>query len=286
MDQTQPPYLDERLRDVDERGHLDYRSHELPTWCPGCGYFGITQALIETCRDLALANDHIGMVSGIGCAGRTPIFFGVYGFHVVHGRSVPVATGLKLARPELTVFAVAGDGDALGIGGGHLPHAARRNVDITLFLFDNGIYGLTKGQTSPTTPTAQITSTHPFGNPDTPLNPIELALAYGASFVAQGFAGEVASLKDIFTKAINHKGFSFVHIISPCVTFDKDNITWNRLRGQCVAPPPNHDTSGINDALRLAQDPRLIIGVFYHDPARPDYQTRLAQIAAERAAKK
>ena len=278
METTQHVYLDEKLGEVRNKGFLDYRTDELPTWCPGCGYFGITHAIVQTCHELGLKNEEVCAVSGIGCAGRYPIFMKAYGFHTLHGRAVPVATGIKLAREDLTVFVVSGDGDCLGIGGGHLPHVARKNIDITLFLFDNGIYGLTKGQSSPTTPQGQGTSSHNAGNPDTPLRPISLALAYGASFVARGFAGDVEGMKNIFKQAIQHKGFSFIHLVSPCVTFDKENITWKGLRGQFIEVPPTHDVTDHEAAVRLAADPRHITGIYYHDKNRLSYMEYLKSI--------
>jgi len=264
-------YPDEQVETVKQQGFLKYRTSEMPTWCPGCGYFGIMHAIVNTCNNLGLKNEEICIVSGIGCAGRYPIFNNAYGFHTLHGRSVPVATGVKLARKDLTVFSVAGDGDVLGIGGGHLPHVARKNIDITLFLFDNSIYGLTKGQSSPTTPLGQATNSHVNGNPDTPLKPVSLALAYGASFIARGFAGDVQGMEEIFEKAINHKGFSFVHIVSPCVTFDKVNNTWKRLREEQVNVPELHDIGDRGAALRLEEDPGLVTGVFYLDEGREVY---------------
>lgn len=268
-------YLDEKIIDVKKQGFLDYRTSELPTWCPGCGYFGIMHALVQTCNELRLKKESICIVSGIGCAGRYPIFNDAYGFHTLHGRAVPVASGVKLANEALTVFAVGGDGDIMGIGGGHLPHIARKNIDITLFLFDNSIYGLTKGQSSSTTPKGQRTNSHPQGNPDAPLSPVGLALAYGASYVARGFAGDVEGMRTIFKQAITHKGFSFLHLVSPCVTFDKTNITWKRLQDNFIPVPPTHSPDSVESAMRLATDPRLIVGTFFQDTSRLSYQDEL-----------
>ena len=275
MAEPKPFYLDEKIKEVDARGYLDYRSHELPTWCPGCGYFGMTQALIETAHELKIPHHDMAVVSGIGCAGRAPIFYDSYGFHTIHGRALPVASGLKLGNRNLSVFVITGDGDCLGIGGGHLAHVARKNIDLTCFLYDNNIYGLTKGQSSPTTPLGQPTNSHPYGNPDSPLNPIALALTYGATFVARCFAGEVEHMKKVYRAAVEHKGFSFIQCLSPCVTFDKQNITWKRMREQLVQPPPNHDTSNLAGAMRLALDPRYVIGLFFEDKQRLDYQSYL-----------
>jgi len=271
-------YLDEKLAKVRQEGFLDYRTSELPTWCPGCGYFGITHAIEKTCSELGLQNENICIVSGIGCAGRFPIFMNAYGFHTLHGRSVPIASGVKLANQELNVFAVGGDGDMLGIGGGHLPHIARKNIDITLFLFDNYIYGLTKGQTSSTTRLGQTTNSHVYGNPDTPLKPVSLALAYGASFVARGFAGDIEGMCEIFTKAISHRGFSFIHLITPCVTFDKVN-TWDKLRDRFHLIHDSHDITNHESAVRLAEDSRHYKGVFFQDSGRLSYTDQLKQMA-------
>lgn len=278
MENLPEKYLEEQLETVKAEGFLQYRTRELPTWCPGCGYFGITHAIVQACNELGLKNEEICVASGIGCAGRYPIFMNIYGFHTIHGRSIPVASGIKLAREELTVFAVGGDGDILGIGAGHLPHISRKNIDITLFLFDNAIYGLTKGQTSATTPLSQQTSSHPAGNPDSPLKPVSLALSYGASFVARGFAGDVKGMVEIFKKGITHKGFSFIHLLSPCVTFDKVNITWQRMRKYFEQIPESHDPGNHLDALRLAEDPRLYLGIFYQDKERLSYGDHLKQL--------
>lgn len=275
-------YLDEQIADVKENGFLRYRTGELPTWCPGCGFFGITDGILKACLELGLKNEEICAISGIGCTGRYPIFMNVYGFHTLHGRSVPVASGVKLAREDLTVFAVAGDGDALGIGGGHLPHIARRNIDITLFLFDNSIYGLTKGQSSATTLYGQKTSSHPEGNPDTPLNAVKLGLAYGASFVARGFAGDPVGLKDLIKEAITHKGFSFLHITSPCVTFDKVNFTWKNLKEKhSYIDYSLHNVNDMEAAMRIAENEWFKLGVFYKDAHRLSYHENLRKISGK-----
>lgn len=268
-------YISDALVKVRGEGFLDYRTRELPTWCPGCGYFGIAHALLQVVGELGLRNEEMCVVSGIGCAGRFPIFMKVYGFHTLHGRAVPISSGVKLSSPELTVFAIGGDGDILGIGGGHLPHIARKNIDVTLFLFDNSIYGLTKGQSSPTTPLGNVTGSHPRGNPDTPLNPVALALSYGASFVARGFAGDVEGMKAIMKAGITHKGFSFLHLVSPCVTFDKENYTWKRLSSLAMPLPHTHEPDNHEAALRLARDERLMTGIFFQDTHRLSYTDHL-----------
>ena len=275
METIKSDYLDEKLDQVRSKDFLKYRSGDLPTWCPGCGYFGIMDAFYKACKELGLKHENICAVSGIGCSGRTPIFINSYGFHTLHGRSIPVASGLKLAREDLNVFAVAGDGDALGIGGGHLPHVARKNIDITFLLFDNAIYGLTKGQSSSTTPFEMATNSHPRGNPDEPLNPIRLALAYGASFVARGYAGEPEGLKEIIKQGTLHKGFSFIQILTPCVTFDKSNRTWKNLKENVHSLDAHDSPQNMEAAVRACETKPHGLGIFYWDKERPSYQDTL-----------
>ncbi|MCK5163401.1 MAG: 2-oxoacid:ferredoxin oxidoreductase subunit beta [Desulfobacula sp.] len=278
MEAIKSEYLDEKLETVRGLDFLQYRSQDLPTWCPGCGYFGIVDAFYKACRELSLKHEDIVTVSGIGCSGRTPIFVNSYGFHTLHGRAIPVASGLKLAREDLTVFAVAGDGDALGIGGGHLPHVARKNINITFLLFDNSIYGLTKGQSSSTTPYEMKTNSHPAGNPDTPLNPVKLALSYGASFVARGYAGNPLGLKQIIKEATRHKGFSFVQILTPCVTFDKENKTWKNLKENVYDLKLGIEEKNMETAMRIAQDEPYGVGIIFQDKKRPHYQEILRNL--------
>ncbi len=271
-------YLDEEIKAVKEKGVLDYRSKRLPVWCPGCGYFGIQTAIVGAMKDLGVKTHELVVVSGIGCTGRYPFFVRGYGIHALHGRALPVATGAKVARPDLTVLAVTGDGDCLGIGAGHLPHAARRNVDITCVLFDNGIYGLTKGQTSPTTPAAQVTNSHPYGSPDRPLKPLMTVLAAGATFVARGFAGRPKDLRVIMREAILHKGFSFVHVLSPCVTFDKVNYLYPRLEELVMPLPKRHDYADYHMAVERAMDDELFLGLFYKTE-EPSFSEKLDDYA-------
>jgi 2-oxoglutarate ferredoxin oxidoreductase subunit beta len=271
-------YLDEEIAEMKESGILDYRSDRLPTWCPGCGYFGIQNALTKAIKELGIESHELVAVSGIGCTGRYPFFIKGYGFHSLHGRALPVATGAKAARPELNVIALTGDGDCLGIGAGHLPHAARRNVDMLCVLFDNGIYGLTKGQTSPTTPSLQNTNSHPYGNPDPPLKPIRFALSVGATFVARAFAGLPEDMAVIFREAMLHKGFSFVHVVSPCVTFDKSNFTYQKLRERLMLLPKRHDYTNLDMAMDRALDPELFLGLFYKEE-RPTFSERMSSYA-------
>ncbi len=251
-------------------GLLNFRAKSLPIWCPGCGYFGITNAVNLALHDLGILPHDLVLVSGIGCSGRYPYFTKCYGFHTIHGRPLPIASGIKMANNDLTVLAVGGDGDGLAIGIGHLPHTIRRNVDITYILFDNGIYGLTKGQTSPTTPHGQVTKVHPYGNPDSPLNPMLIALSYGVTFAAKGYAGMQDNLTVILRKAIKHRGFSFVHVVSPCVTFDHENILYDRLRNIWLPVPNEHQVTDRAAAINLAMQDTYMHGVFF-DNAQPSW---------------
>ncbi|GAC1421505.1 MAG: 2-oxoacid:ferredoxin oxidoreductase subunit beta [Candidatus Velthaea sp.] len=192
-------------------------------WCPGCGDYGVLSALKSALAELALQPKDVAFVSGIGCSGKISGYLHSYAFHGVHGRALPVATAVKLANRDLTVIAAGGDGDGYAIGAGHFIHTVRRNPDITYVVMDNQTYGLTKGQSSPTSATGYVTSTSPGGNPDAPLNGLALALAAGASFIARGFSAHPKALVELIKTAIAHKGFSIVEVMSPCVTYNKIN---------------------------------------------------------------
>ncbi len=194
-----------------------------PAWCPGCGNFAILKAFNEAMVELNINPHEIVIVSGIGQAGKFPHYTRCNTFNGLHGRTLPVATGIKLVNPNLKVIAVAGDGDCYGEGGNHLIHAIRRNVDIKLFVHNNQIYGLTKGQASPTSTKGMKTKTQPFGVISEPLNSLLLAIALDCSFVARGYAGKVEHLKSLIKEAILHKGFALLDILQPCVTFNKIN---------------------------------------------------------------
>jgi 2-oxoglutarate ferredoxin oxidoreductase subunit beta len=266
MGEIRPVYLEEKLKEVEDSGRLGYRSKALPTWCPGCGYFSIVDAVATALCDQGVANEDAVVVSGIGCSSRFPFFLNAYGMHTLHGRALPVATGVKTANPALTVIAVGGDGDGFAIGGGHIPHAARRNVDITYMVFDNGIYGLTKGQTSPTSATGFKTTTSPYENPDRPINPLLLLLSYGATWVGQSYAGKPEHLRHMVAEAMAHRGFSYLHIISPCVTFDKTHRTYLNLGTKVRDLPADHDASDKLGALREAMnDATPALGLYYRE---------------------
>ena len=277
---TQPIYLEDKLREIQESGRLEYRSRSMPTWCPGCGYFSIVDGLPGALNELAIAPKDAVVVSGIGCSSRFPFFVNTYGFHSLHGRALPVATGIKCANDALTVIAVGGDGDGFAIGGGHVPHPARRNIDITYLLFDNGIYGLTKGQTSPTSAQGFRTTTSPYDNLDQPLNPLLMVLSYGASWVGQAYAGRPQQLKELIKQAIGHRGFSYLHILSPCVTFDKTDRTYDHLGDLVREVPADHDSSNLAAAMTLAMNTASpALGVFYRHQ-RPTLADNFDEIIA------
>ena len=196
-----------------------YKGDVKPTWCPGCGDFAVLRALQTAIHGLQLEPWNVVIVSGIGCSSNLPHFLSTYGFHSIHGRSVPVATGIKLANPDLTVLVMAGDGDLMAIGGNHLIHAARRNVDLTVFCVNNFTYGMTGGQGGPTTQTGARTSTTPYGNIEYPFNLPELVAAAGATYVARWTVLDLGRLRRSMVEALGHKGFAFVEIVSPCPVY-------------------------------------------------------------------
>lgn len=244
----------------------DYKSDLRPVWCPGCGDYGVLNGVQQAFASLQVSLYNTVCVSGIGCSSRLPYFMKTYGFHSLHGRSLPVATGLKLANPELEVVVFGGDGDLFSIGGGHFPHVARKNTDLTCIMMDNHIYGLTKGQVSPTSNLGMVTTTTPYGAPDpASVNPLAFALTYGATFVAQAFSGNPKQLADIITQAIKHKGFSYVNIISPCLTFNKQD-TFDFYKDAMAELPADHDKSNLVAALDKAFNPptgKVYSGVFF-----------------------
>ena len=255
-----------------------YRSEEHPTWCPGCGDFGALNAVYRALQTSGYDPAEVVAVSGIGCSSRLPYFLATYGFHSVHGRAMPVATGIKVANPKLKVLAIGGDGDAFAIGAGHTVHALRRNVDICYVVLDNSIYGLTKGQTSPTSPLGFASKTTPGGSADQPINPLLIALACGATYVARGFSGRARELADLIARGMAHKGFAFVEVLSPCPTFNKVN-TFKSYRELVADLPADHDATSQVEALRLATlDSPLYLGAFY-EVQRP---TLVDHIVAQR----
>ncbi|MDA1129413.1 MAG: 2-oxoacid:ferredoxin oxidoreductase subunit beta [Chloroflexi bacterium] len=201
----------------------DFKGKSDPDWCPGCGDFGVLNAIQRAVSELGLRPHEIMAVSGIGCSSNLPGYFNSYGMHTLHGRSLAMATGFKMANHEMTVLVTGGDGDGYGIGGNHFTHTARRNTDLTYIVMNNQIYGLTTGQVSPTSSIGMTTKSTPFGNVEQPINPITSAIMNGATFVARAFSGDVRQLSSLIQQAIKHKGFSIIDVFSPCVTFNLDN---------------------------------------------------------------
>ena len=237
------------------------------TWCPGCGNFAILTALKRTISELDLEPEKVVVITGIGCHGKMGDYVRVNSFHTIHGRVLPIATGIKLANPELVVMGFAGDGDAYAIGIGHLPHAIRRNIDVVYVVHNNRIFGLTTGQATPTTPKGMRTRSTPYGVPERPLNPLIMALALGATFVARGFAGDVNHLTYLFKEAVKHRGFAFIDVIQPCVTFYN---TYQYYRERVYRlEDEGHDPSDWEAAFQkareeeLTNDERVPIGIFY-----------------------
>lgn len=264
---------------ADAGGAADGRPSR-PTWCAGCGDYGVLTALERAVADLGLDPDRICLVSGIGCSGKISSYFGAYGFHGLHGRTLPVATGIKLANRGLTVIAAGGDGDGYAIGLSHLIHAIRRNVDITYIVMDNNIYGLTTGQTSPTSRRGFKSKTSPAGSVEAPVDPLALALAAGITYLAQGFSGDPGLLADLIAGGIRHRGFALVNVLSPCVTFNpaygydyyKRNL--GRLGDPAAGAP--HDPADRVQALRRVIDSGgMIQGLIYREE-RPGYEDVLA----------
>jgi 2-oxoglutarate ferredoxin oxidoreductase subunit beta len=210
---------------------LDDYKGQTPAWCPGCGNFSILKTFKDAVRELGLGPHQFTIVAGIGQAGKFPHYLRCNTFNGLHGRTLPAATGIRLVNHEMPVIAVAGDGDCYGEGGNHLIHAMRRNINVKLFVHDNQVYGLTKGQASPTTHEGTMTKNQPFGVYSGQLNPMALAVALDCSFVARAFAGDQEQLKSIMVEAVRHKGFALVDILQPCVTFNKLNtFEWYRQR--------------------------------------------------------
>jgi 2-oxoglutarate ferredoxin oxidoreductase subunit beta len=257
---------------------------EWPTWCPGCGDFAVMNALMRAAAKLGLQPHEICIVSGIGCSGKLNSYFNSYGLHTLHGRSLPVAQGVKLANPNLTVIATGGDGDGYGIGAGHFMHAVRRNVDMTYIVMDNQVYGLTKGQTSPTSPTGFVSYTTPNGSAEGPVRPLRVALANGCSFVAQGFSGNLKQLVDLIVAAIQHKGFSLLNVQSPCVTWREtiledgvkvDVYEWWKKHLRNLDEEPGYDATDPGAAFRkLLECDDIVSGVVYSED-RPSYREYL-----------
>ncbi len=278
----------------------DFKTTVHNDWCPGCGDFGIVNALQMALAEMEIERDKATIFSGIGCSGKTSHFINTYGIHTLHGRVLTFAQGGKLANPEMTVIAVGGDGDGLGIGAGHFVAAGRRNIDMTYIIFDNGVYGLTKGQASPTLKLGEQTKSLPSPNTNYNVNPIGLAVASGYTFVARAYSYDVRHLKDLIVKAVQHKGLSFLDVLQPCPTYNDIN-TRDWYAGEDLAKesverhsriykledthfdPLVHyaDEKEIDEKLAqaliksLEWDTKIPTGIFYKNELISPYTTRL-----------
>jgi len=239
----------------------DYKTDVHNDWCPGCGDFGIVNALQMALAEMGIERDKATIFSGIGCSGKTSHFINTYGIHTLHGRVLTFAQGGKLANPEMTVVAVGGDGDGLGIGAGHFVAAGRRNVDMTYIIFDNGVYGLTKGQASPTLKLGEQTKSLPSPNTNFDVNPIGLAVASGFTFVARGYSYDVRHLKDLIIKAVKHKGLAFLDVLQPCPTYNDIN-TRDWYAGVDLA----QESMERHSRIYKLEDTKLDPFVHYDDP--------------------
>ena len=255
----------------------DYKGRVKPSWCPGCGNHAVIMALRKAMATLNYQTHETAVISGIGCSSRFPFFMSTYGFHTIHGRALPVAIGVKEARPETNVIAVGGDGDGLSIGGNHFIHAARKNPNITYIMMDNEIYALTKGQCSPTSRIGTTTKCNPYAWTADRINPVLMALSFNASYVARGYSGDVKQLKTLILGGLQHKGFAFIHIVSPCVQYNKVS-SYEKIKELSVALPENHDLEDRANAMKYAfsQD-GLYMGLFYRTQ-RPTYEDRYTEI--------
>ena len=264
-----------------------FDSGEWIDWCPGCGNFGIVTALRKALAELGLEPHQVVIVSGIGCSGKTPHFINAYGVHTLHGRAIPFATGIKLANPDLTVIVSGGDGDLLGIGAGHFVALGRRNLDITVMIHDNQVYGLTKGQASPTLPYGVKTKALPKPNLQDPVNPLMLALASGYTFVARAFSMDVEHLKKIIMEAVKHPGAAVIDILQPCVTYNDVYTTqWYREHIYYLDKEPGWDpvvrkederAEKLSKAMIKAMEwgERVPVGILYKDETKTTLEERI-----------
>ncbi len=251
----------------------NFKSDLKPIWCPGCGDFGVVTAITRALANIGRPPHEIAFVSGIGCSSRIPGYTTAYGFNTVHGRSLPIAQGIKLANPELLVLVASGDGDGFSIGGGHVAHVIRRNIDLTYIVMDNQIYGLTKGQLSPTSQRGRKTVTSSFGSLEEPVNPLLYVMGYGASFVAQGTPADMAGLAKIIEEGIRFPGFAFINVQSPCVTYGQEEPAAQGAQDQHAEPGSRWATTPSDraKATELAREygTKLYTGVLYRNPNPP-----------------
>ncbi|MEQ6375405.1 2-oxoacid:ferredoxin oxidoreductase subunit beta [Bacillaceae bacterium S4-13-58] len=252
----------------------DFRNQVKPNWCPGCGDFSVQAAIQRAAANVGLESEDLAVVSGIGCSGRISGYINSYGFHGIHGRSLPIAQGVKMANKDLTVIASGGDGDGFAIGMGHTVHAIRRNIDITYIVMDNQIYGLTKGQTSPRSQKGFKTKSTPKGSIESSLSVMELALSAGATFVAQSFSSDLKDLTSLIEQGIQHKGFSLINVFSPCVTYNKINTyDWFKENLTKLSDIEGYDPYDRSQAMNtVMKHDGLVTGLIYQNTEQQSYQ--------------
>jgi len=255
----------------------DFRNDVRPNWCPGCGDFSVQASIQRALAAMDKQPHEVAVISGIGCSGRISGYINSYGFHGVHGRSLPTAQGVKLANRNLTVLAAGGDGDGFGIGLNHFMHAVRRNMDITYVVMDNQIYGLTKGQHSPTSAHGFKAKTTPAGNIENALVPTQIALAAGITYLAQGFSSDVNQLVRLIQQGIEHKGFSLINVFSPCVTYNKINTyDWYKENVFNLDQVPDYDPTDRAAAMNMVIEKHgLATGLIYRDDTRVAYEDQI-----------
>lgn len=255
----------------------DFRNTVKPNWCPGCGDFSVQAAIQRAAANLDIQPHELAVVSGIGCSGRLSGYINSYGLHGIHGRALPIAQGLKMANRKLNVIATGGDGDGFAIGMGHTIHSIRRNIDITYVVMDNQIYGLTKGQTSPRSAAGFVTKSTPGGAIEPSLKPLEVALSSGATFVAQSFSTDLKELTAIIEAGMKHKGFSFINVFSPCVTYNKVNTyDWFKEHITKLSSIEGYDSSNRAEAMKTVMEHEgLVTGIIYHNEDEPSYQEKV-----------
>ena len=249
----------------------EFKGKADPDWCPGCGDFGVLNALKSAVAELGLRPHEVLTISGIGCSSNLPGYINTYGMHTLHGRALAVATGAQLANHKLKVIVTGGDGDGYGIGGNHFLHTMRRNVDLTYIVMDNQIYGLTSGQVSPTSRKGMKTKSTPHGSVENPVNAIPLAIVCGATYVARGFSGQQKHLIELIKGAIEHKGFAFVDVFSPCVTYNKENTHEFFKQRTRKLEEMGHDPSNFHAAIEKGGlwGDEIPIGLFYRNDEAP-----------------
>ncbi|WP_078380831.1 2-oxoacid:ferredoxin oxidoreductase subunit beta [Sutcliffiella halmapala] len=265
----------------------DFRNNVKPNWCPGCGDFSVQAAIQRAAANVGLVPEELAVVSGIGCSGRISGYINSYGFHGIHGRSLPIAQGVKMANKDLTVIASGGDGDGFAIGLGHTIHAIRRNIDITYIVMDNQIYGLTKGQTSPRSEVGFKTKSTPQGSIESSLSVMEMALTAGATFVAQSFSTDLKDLTSLIEQGINHKGFSLINVFSPCVTYNKVNTyDWFKENLTKLSSIEGYDAHNKVSAMQtLMEHNGLVTGLIYQNKEQKSYQELVHNYSKEPLAK-